>query len=240
MRKHNNASFAAFEFRDGALMSHYDTFLGCLVGERRIDFAKGTTFVFVQEGTAYLNDYIPIKAGGYGAFTSGYLAGASDTKAVWFTHLKYTGLPQIGMQIEARGRLRYLDGCTDTCLIPPVRRGDPCLNLLHFPPNTKQTAHTHPSIRIGLVVRGYGVCRTPFGDCPLEPGMLFAIYPETGMRSEGVDKQLHTAGLHSFETDTREMLIVAYHPDSEFGATDEDHPMRNATYVGGISQRGRV
>lgn len=240
MRKFNNASFAAFDLGNGALMSYYDTFMGGLRGERRIDFAKGTTFVFVLEGTAYYNDYIPIKAGGYGAFTSGYLAGASDTVAVWFTHLKYEGLSQIGMQIEARGRLRYLDGCTDTCLIPPVRKGDPCLNLLHFPPNTRQTAHTHPSIRLGLVVRGYGLCKTPFGNAPLEPGSLFAIYPETGMKSLADDGHLYAAGLHSFETDTREMLIVAYHPDSDFGATDEDHPMRNATYIDGVSARGRA
>ena len=32
--------------------------------------------------------------------------------------------------------------------------GDPCLNLLHIPPSTRQSAHTHPSIRVGLIVSG--------------------------------------------------------------------------------------
>jgi hypothetical protein len=35
-----------------------------------------------------------------------------------------------------------------------VRLGDPCLNGLWFPLGTRQTAHTHPSVRIGMVDDG--------------------------------------------------------------------------------------
>jgi hypothetical protein len=44
---------------------------------------------------------------------------------------------QIGGPIEETGRLRYIDGRTDSLLIPPVLRGDACLNLLHIPPGTR-------------------------------------------------------------------------------------------------------
>lgn len=62
----------------------------------------------------------------------------------------------VGGPIEDRGRLRYIDGCTDTLLIPPWRRGEACLNLLHLPPGIEQTMHTHPSDRAGMTVRGAG------------------------------------------------------------------------------------
>jgi len=31
------------------------------------------------------------------------------------------------------------------------------------------------------------------------------------------------------------MRVIAYHPDSNFGATDIDHPMINRTMVNGVS-----
>jgi len=31
------------------------------------------------------------------------------------------------------------------------------------------------------------------------------------------------------------MRVIAYHPDSDFGATHEDHPMINRTIVNGTS-----
>ena len=50
------------------------------------------------------------------------------------------GFPfQVGGPIEAMGRLRYIDGCTDSLLIPPWRRGEACLNHLHIPPGVEQT-----------------------------------------------------------------------------------------------------
>ena len=62
----------------------------------------------------------------------------------------YRAFFTIGGEIEDKGRLRYIDGCTDSLLIPPVKKGDPCLNHLHFPKNITQTPHTHPSHRIYL------------------------------------------------------------------------------------------
>jgi hypothetical protein len=44
-------------------------------------------------------------------------------------------------------RLTLLKMPKDTLLLPPPKLADPCLNLLHFPPGIRQTAHTHPSVR---------------------------------------------------------------------------------------------
>ena len=43
---------------------------------------------------------------------------------------------------------------------------------------------------------------------------------------------LEEGELHSFATmPGSNMEIIAYHPDSDWGPTDQDHPMLNRTYV---------
>ncbi|MFN7323237.1 MAG: AraC family ligand binding domain-containing protein [Sphingomonadales bacterium] len=132
----------------------------------------------------------------------------------------YRGLFSVGGPIEDRGRLRYIDGCSDTLLICPPRLGEPCLNFLHFPKNISQTMHTHPSIRVGVVARGSGVCKTPSGDFDLRPGMLWLLPEDTP---------------HSFFTYEETMDVIAWHPDSDTGPSDEDHPMVNRTIVDGVA-----
>jgi mannose-6-phosphate isomerase-like protein (cupin superfamily) len=132
----------------------------------------------------------------------------------------YAGFFQIGGPVEDVGRLNYIDGCTDSLLIPPIMMGDPCLNLLFFPPRIDQTQHTHPSMRVGIVTRGRGRCVTPDREIPLVPGGAFII---------------PTDGLHSFHTEESSMTVIAYHPDSDFGPTHETHPMINRTMVNGVS-----
>lgn len=151
---------------------------------------------------------------------------------------QFHGLHALGGPIERRGRLPYIDGCTDTLLVPPPLLGDPCLNHLHFPPATVQTLHTHPSARAGCVARGRGTCvydgsgralgdadgmpqRGALARAPLLPGSVFII----------------PAGLlHAFETDDGcSMDVIAYHPDSDFGPTPSAHPMINRTIINGMS-----
>lgn len=136
--------------------------------------------------------------------------------------INYRGLNVFGGPIEQEGRLKYIDGCTDTLLIPPVRKGDSCLNHLHFPPHIIQTPHTHPSIRTGLIYRGEGECIVPEENesIPLIPGKAFIIKTDT---------------IHSFNTKDSTMDVIAYHPDSDVGMTDLDHPMINKTIVDGVS-----
>jgi hypothetical protein len=135
----------------------------------------------------------------------------------------YLGLQHIGGLIEPWGRLKYIDGCTDTMLIAPARRGDPCYNVLYFPPGTTQTSHVHPSLRAGLVIGGEGVCKTPSGDHALVPGNLFFLPPETS-------HSFHTANAAGFSQGRAALTVLAFHPDSDCGPTDTDHAMLNRTY----------
>ncbi len=123
---------------------------------------------------------------------------------------------QVIVKVEDQGRVQYIDGCTDSVLIMPGRQGDPCLNSLHFPPKITQTFHTHPSLRAGLVVAGEGWASTDKGEQPLKVGDVWLI--EANER-------------HRFRTEDKGMVVVAFHPDSDWGPTDENHPMINRTYV---------
>jgi hypothetical protein len=147
----------------------------------------------------------------------------------------FSAVTTVGGEIEERGRLKYIDGCTDSLLIPPVKMGDPCFNHLHFPEDIDQTPHTHPSHRIGIVANGYGECITPFGNLPLTAGMIFIIKEWDGQSiAKGRDGKKHPIGTHKFKTFKEKMNVIAFHPDSDFGATDVDHPMINRTIVGGV------
>lgn len=135
----------------------------------------------------------------------------------------FRGMFQLGGPIEDRGRLAYIDGCNDTLLIGPLVKGDPCLNHLHFPAGIRQTSHTHPTVRIGIVAKGRGICVTPEETYDLTPGLCWC---------------LPVGGEHCFFTDAETMDIIAWHPDSDTGPWRDDHPMVNRTYVGGQSAVG--
>ncbi len=128
----------------------------------------------------------------------------------------YRNIRQLGGPLEATGRLRYVDGCSDTLLVCPPRLGEPCLNHLHIPPYTNQSEHAHPSLRIGVIARGTGVCHTTLGDVPLREGLGWLIPADLR---------------HSFSTQQRALDVFAWHPDSDFGPRDEDHPMLNRTQL---------
>ena len=177
-----------------------------------------TAFGMVTTGQTQLRDaetrVFDLSAGMFFVLPDGGVArGGSGLVIVW---AGYRGLRQIGGPLEATGRLRYIDGCSDTLLVCPPRLGDPCLNHLHIPPRTDQTPHTHPSMRIGVILRGTGECRTPDGSYPLKPGMGWYI---------------PTGCLHSFFTQNEALDVIAWHPDSDFGPRDDDHPMINRTQI---------
>lgn len=129
----------------------------------------------------------------------------------------YRSLALLGV-LELVGRLAYIDGCSDTLLIAPPVMGDPCLNYLHMPAGTRQSQHTHPSVRIGMIAGGSGWCLSPASRQPLAAGLVFILAP---------------GEQHSFHTDGEAMHIVVYHPDSDFGPQAHDHPMINKTILAG-------
>ena len=135
----------------------------------------------------------------------------------------YRGLPIWGGPIEKLGRLKYIDGCSDTLLLAAPIKGDPCVNYLYIPPGVNQTAHTHPSVRVGCIIDGAGTCELAGKTIDLIPGEVFILPADE---------------LHSFHTAGRPLRVVIYHPDSDFGPTDEVHPMVNRTIVGAKSVAG--
>jgi hypothetical protein len=181
----------------------------------------GTHFGYVHEATARLEapaGTFSLDQGMYFAVSSSFRISGSG-QGVIMTRFGYRGVFLIGGPIEPQGRLRYIDGCTDSLLIPPQMAGDPCLNALYFPTHISQTEHTHPSIRIGLIVRGAGDCLTQEGTYSLLPGLPFII---------------RANGPHSFRTTEHEMVVIAFHPDSDYGPTHKLHPMINRTIVRGV------
>jgi hypothetical protein len=154
----------------------------------------------------------------------------------YYAETNFSAYATFGGPIEEKGRLKYIDGCTDSLLISPVKKGQPCLNHLHFPHSIDQTQHTHPSHRIGIVASGYGECITPFGNLPLEPEMIFVIKAWDNIEyAKGLDGKDYPIGQHAFKTFDKPMNVIAFHPDSDFGPEDEFHPMINRTIVDGIS-----
>ncbi len=186
--------------------------------------ARGALFGFVSEGQARVSDLSAewtVAAGEWFHFPNGAaikLDQSVFTRVFCAQNIGFLGLRSMGGPIEDRGRLRYIDTCSDTLLCGPPLRGDPCLNHLHFPAGVDQTEHTHPSTRAGVVARGGGMCLTPSREFQLRPGMIFYI---------------PTGGVHRFQTIDQDMDVIAYHPDSDFGPTHEEHPMVNRTLVGG-------
>jgi len=102
-------------------------------------------------------------------------------------------------------------------LVYPPRLGDPTLNYLYFPPGIDQSFHTHPSIRVGCVIQGEGKASLRDKEIDLVPGVMFALEEKE---------------LHRFRTSSGDIMkIIAFHPDGDWGPTDENHTMLNRTYI---------
>lgn len=223
-----NRTFSALELDTGLIGEHDDgrfrTLLFGFVPGRTVELPAGYThlgavldgeIVLTCQGLErrlYAGDFLSV---------SGAATVVASGRGMVSSASGYVGMNVFGGPIEKTGRLRYIDGCSDTLLVPPVRKGDPCLNHLHFPGAIRQTPHTHPSVRTGLVLRGQGECIVPdAAPIPLRPGCVFIIPTDT---------------LHSFNTYDETMDVIAFHPDSDTGMTDDDHPMVNRTIVDGVS-----
>ena len=228
----HNPSFARFGFA-GTLHDDADISVIGIRGYAEVPMYQGAYFVYVHRGVCLARGDVALTAGMYGCVNWGNLVIMSGSEVLVVFHKHHQAMHTFGGPVEERGRLTYIDGCTDSLLVPPVRKGDPCLNLMYFPKNISQRSHTHPSIRVGVVAEGYGECITPFGNSELRTGDVFLIYPENGETAMGLDGQYHRVGTHAFRTGNNTMRIVAFHPDSVAGPTDESHQMLNATVVDG-------
>lgn len=206
---------------------------------------KSSFYIYVHAGPTVLTRMLKNQIQTIVLLTGQYACVEQDVmvtggKGIIIEKLNHKVMFMMGGPIEEIGRLNYIDGCTDSLLIPPVIKGDSCFNHLHFPAGIDQTPHTHPSIRTGLIARGSGWCITPWGSIPLKAGDVFLILPdqrdEKGkqktIKFEGITQII---GTHSFRTDKDTMDVIAYHPDSDFGPEHQFHPMINRTIVDGVS-----
>ena len=221
----SQAAFSPYKFEHGILHNAgntaFPTQISCWSSQTLRLCDDATHFGFVFQGHAQLvydGQRYPLRPGMYFSVPSSCAIEAQDgTRGIVASRMNYQGVFHLGGPVETKGRLRYIDGCTDSLLIAPVMMGDPCLNLLHIPPNTAQTQHTHPSLRAGIIVSGTGTCITLEGDYPLAAGTMFLIPAD---------------GQHSFHTNADALRVIAYHPESDFGPTHENHPMVNKTIIG--------
>jgi mannose-6-phosphate isomerase-like protein (cupin superfamily) len=219
-------AYSEFEFSNGLLYDYssnaYPTKLHAWTEETTFDTPGSTFYGYIYEGPATVtssNNTYGLNSRQYFCFKDKFRVVGG--RGIVIERIGFTGMDSLGGPVENWGRLKYIDGCTDSLLVPPVKLGDPCLNALFFPENIDQTAHTHPSMRVGMVIEGAGSCVTPEAEYDLVPGKIFIIHPD---------------GTHRFRTRSGEKLtVIAYHPDSDFGPQDEDHPMINRTIVDGVS-----
>jgi quercetin dioxygenase-like cupin family protein len=143
----------------------------------------------------------------------------TDNKLFLVLRLGYC-VPNVIGWAEEKGRLSYIDGCSDSLLVYPARLGDSSLNLLYFPPGISQSFHRHPSIRLGCVIQGSG-------------------YSSHGEHNDTIENNLEIGDSfclqeqerHRFRTEHSSMTVIAFHPDGDWGPTDHNHAMLNRTYI---------
>jgi hypothetical protein len=181
--------------------------------------AYSTAYGYVSDGSVILPNDKEVRDGEWFSYSTGKnreIIQGVHAEGIVIQRFGFRGQTMVGGPIEEKGRLCYIDGCSDSMLVYPPRMGDPVLNHLHFPIGIAQTFHTHPSIRAGFVARGCGYAELSTGKVPLEQGEAFVLEEHE---------------LHRFVTEDSSMDIIAYHPDSDWGPTDQNHPMLNRTYI---------
>lgn len=190
----------------------------------RIDPELGSVYIMVMDGFLTVKNLdevtlCTLNSGSHAELSVSSTIYANGNAFVIQTHY-YRGLTRIGLQLEEHCSLKFIDGCRDTLLISPLIKGNPCLNFLYIPKYTIQTLHTHPSARLGLVLAGRGVCVVESGKIDLVPKTFFVLQDNV---------------LHQFLTEDSELHIFVFHPDSDFGPSNVEHPMINRSYIEGIS-----
>lgn len=124
------------------------------------------------------------------------------------------------------GQLRYISGATTSVLIHPEVRGFPTLNLLCIPPESYQTMHVHPDIRLGLIIGGAGSCFVPD-----ETGRLGREHEVEIPLRRGDIFRIPADGKHRFVTRSEPLFIVPWHAHTEDGVSDDRHYMLDRSVV---------
>ena len=222
-------------FTIDALETMYPTLMTVFKKSGETGTKEGTVQGYVLNGTVDIKTrHFTAQLGEQGFFAAPggvELKLGENTTVVTIERYGFQGLAQVG-QREKRGRLSYIDGCSDTLIIPPARKGDCVLNHLHFPAGINQTQHIHPSIRMGIVAGGYGESWYEGHWWTKADGTREQLKaPWVNKLTPGSVFMLEEQEQHSFRTFKDTMDIIAYHPDSDCGPTDDTHPMIQRTYI---------
>lgn len=187
---------------------------------RAFDCSKGTYYIMLQNASYYsdsvklecvnaalaVNNHFTVKCGSGTAIIIEYLG-------IRLLESRYFVQDKLGM-----GNLSYIDGGTNTTAVNPGRLGDPVINYVHFPDGMRQTLHTHPSHRVGIILQGCGTVELDDSDFPLKQGDVFFMQRNV---------------LHNFTCPhNQDVILFVFAPDSGTGPTDEVNPLKIRTYVG--------
>ncbi len=187
---------------------------------RAFDATDGTYYVLLQNASYYadnakfesvnaafaVNNHFTVKTG----------AGSAAV-------IEYPGLHLLESRYYVQdhldqGNLSYIDGGTNTTAVNPGRLGDPVVNYVHFPAGMSQTLHTHPSHRVGLVLKGRGFIELDKGNFEVHQGTVFFMQRNV---------------LHNFMCPYgQDVVLFVFAPDSGTGPTDEVNPLKIRTYIG--------
>ena len=192
------------------------------IGESRAFDATGGAYYIMLQNASYYSDNIKFENVN-AAFTvnSFFTVKCSQGTAVV---IEYPGLHLLESRYYVQdklemGNLSYMDGGTNTTAVNPGRLGDPVINYVHFPAGMKQTLHTHPSHRVGMVLQGRGGVQ-------LDHGELFGL-------KQGDVFFMQRNALHNFMCPfDQDVVLFVFAPDSGTGPTDEVNPLKIRTYVG--------
>jgi len=127
--------------------------------QRSFPATDGTYYVLLRNATYLSNDAVFYHVmGAFGVNNEFTIECNQDSHAVV---IEYKGIHLLENRYYLQndlgvGNLSYMDGGTNTTAVNPSRLGDPVVNYVHFPNKMYQTLHTHPSHRIGLILRGSG------------------------------------------------------------------------------------
>lgn len=187
---------------------------------RAFDSTTGTYYIMLQHASYYsdsvkfedvdaafaVNNHFTVKCGSGTAVVVEYM-GLHLLESRYFVQ-----------EVLDMGNLSYMDGGTNTTAVNPGRLGDPVINYVHFPAGMEQTLHTHPSHRVGMVLKGHGKIELDDGEFPLKTGDVFFMQRNV---------------LHNFKCPYDENVVLfVFAPDSGTGPTDEVNPLKIRTYVG--------
>ena len=184
------------------------------------DATTGTWYIMLQNAS-YYSDNIKFENVNAAFAVNNHFTIKTGTGSA--AVIKYPGLHLLESRYYVQntldmGNLSYIDGGTNTTAINPGRLGDPVINYVHFPAGMTQTLHTHPSHRVGMVLKGQGLVELDSDNFELSQGDVFFLKRNI---------------FHNFMCPyDQDVILLVFAPDSGTGPTDEVNPLKIRTYVG--------